>query len=144
MNHKNKLYKELIKLNRNSTEFNNNKQEFNVYKNVLRRLINQAKNIYYSTQFENNKGDGIKTWQTMDNLLHRKSSKLIPDAIIVEDKVATDKGKIADAFNKYFATVCMPYKNANQNLPQYDEYLKIQLMHLSILNKLKILQCFTT
>ena len=57
-----------MNLNRNSTEFNNNKQEFNVYKNVLRRLINRAKNIYYSTQFENNKGDGRKTWRTMDNL----------------------------------------------------------------------------
>ena len=81
-------------------------------------------NIYYSIQSENNKGDGRKTWRTMDNLLHKKSSKSIPDAIIVEDKLATDKGKIADAFNKYFATVCMTNENANQNLPQYDEYLK--------------------
>ena len=113
-----------MKLNKYSTEFNNNKQEFNVYKNVLRRLINRAKNIYYSTQFENNKGDGRKTWRTMYNLLHRKSSKSIPDAIIVEDKLATDKSKIADAFNKYFATVCMTNENANQNLSQYDEYLK--------------------
>ena len=113
-----------MKLNKNSTEFNNNKQEFNVYKNALRRLINQTKNIYYSTQFENNKGDRKKTWQTMDNLLHRKSSKSIPDAIIVEDKLSTDKGKIANAFNKCFATVCMSDENANQNLPQYDEYLK--------------------
>ena len=96
----------------------------NAYKNVLRRLINRAKIIYYFTQFENNKDDGRKTWRTMDNLLHRKSSKSIPDAIIVEDKLATDKGKIADAFNKYFATVCMTNENANQNLPQYDEYLK--------------------
>ena len=62
----------------------------------------------------------------MDNLLHvhRKSSKSIPDAIIVEDKLATDKSKITDAFNKYFATLCMTNENANQNLPQYDEYLK--------------------
>ena len=126
VNHKNKLYKELMKLNRNSTEFNNNKQEFNVYKNVLRKRINQAKNIYYSTQFENNKDDGRKTWRTMDNLLHvhRKPSKSIPDAIIVEDKLSTDKGKIADAFNTHFATVCMTDENANQNLSQYDQYLK--------------------
>ena len=97
---KTKVYKELMKLNRNSTEFINNKQEFNAYQNVLQRLINQSENIYYSTQFENNKGDGRKTWRTMDNLLHRKSSKSIPDAIIVEDKLSTDKSKIADAFNK--------------------------------------------
>ena len=100
VNHKKKLYKELMKLNRNSTEFINNKQEFNAYQNVLRRPINQSENIYYSTQFENNKGDGRKTWRTMDNLLHRESSKSIPDAIIVEDKLSTDKSKIADAFNK--------------------------------------------
>ena len=68
-----------------------------------------SENIYFSTQFENNKSDGRKTWRTMNNLLHRKSSKSIPDAIIVEDKLSTDKGKIADAFNKYFATVCMQH-----------------------------------
>ena len=39
----------------------------------------------------------------MDILLHRKSSKSIPDPTIVEDKLSTDKVKIADAFNKYFA-----------------------------------------
>ena len=85
--------------------------------------MNQAKNMYYSTQFENNKGDGRKTWRTMDNLLHRKASKSTPDAIIIEDKLSTDKGKIADAFNKYFATVCVTDENVNQNLPLYDEYL---------------------
>ena len=106
-----------------STQFNNKKQEFNVYKNVLQRLINQAKNIYYFAQFENNKGDGRKTWRTMDNLLHRKASKSTPDAIIIEDKLSTDKGKIADAFKKYFATVCVTDENVNQNLPLYDEYL---------------------
>ena len=121
--YKQQLYKELIKFDRDSTQFNNKKQGFNVYKNVLRRLIIQAKIIYYSAQFENNKGDGRKTWRTMDNLLHRKASKSIPDAIIIEDKLPTDKGKIADAFNRYFATICVTDGNVNQNLPLYDEYL---------------------
>ena len=43
----------------------------------------------------------------MDNLLHRISSKSIPDAIIVEDKLSTDNGKISDAFNKYLTAVCV-------------------------------------
>ena len=52
-----------MKLNRNSTEFNNNKQEFNVYKNVLRRLINQTKNIYYSQRCSGagTHGNGVPT-----------------------------------------------------------------------------------
>ena len=124
VNHKNKLYKELKKFDRDSTQFINKKQEFNVNKYVLRRLFNQSKNIYYyAQQFENNKGDGRKTWRTMDNLLHRKASKSKPDAIIFEDKLSTDKGKIADASNKYFATVCVTNENVNQNLPLYEEYL---------------------
>ena len=58
VNHKNKLYKNLMKINKDLPLFDNKKQEFNVYKNTLRRLINQAKNIYFSTQFEKNRGDG--------------------------------------------------------------------------------------
>ena len=45
VNHKNKLSKNLMKINKNLPLFGNKKQEFNVYKNTLRRLINQAKNI---------------------------------------------------------------------------------------------------
>ena len=60
----------------------------------------------------------------MDNLLHRKPTKPISDALIVEDKLSTDKSKIADAYNKYFATVCVTDENVNQNLPLYDKYLK--------------------
>ena len=86
-------------------------------------LINQAKNIYYSTQFENNKDDGKKIWRTMDNLLHLKP-QISTEMLIIEDKLSTDKGKIADGFNKSFATVWGPDENANQNLPLYDEYLK--------------------
>ena len=58
-------------------------------------------------------------------MLHRKASKSTPDAIIIEDKLSTDKGKIADAFNKSFATVCVTDENVNQNLSlyMYVEYL---------------------
>ena len=62
-----------MKINKDLPLFDNKKQKFNVYKNTLRRLINQAKNIYFSTQFEKNRGDGKKTWQTIDNALHRKT-----------------------------------------------------------------------
>ena len=34
-----------MKINKDLPLFDNKKQEFNVYKNMLRRLINQAKNI---------------------------------------------------------------------------------------------------
>ena len=52
VNRKNLLYKKLMKINRDSLLFDTKKQEFNAYKNTLRRLINQAKNKYYSKQFD--------------------------------------------------------------------------------------------
>ena len=41
-----------MKINKDLPLFDNKKQEFIVYKNTLRRLMNQAKNNYFSTQFE--------------------------------------------------------------------------------------------
>ena len=52
VNRKNLLYKKLMKINRDSLLFDTKKQECNAYKNKLRRLINQAKNKYYSKQFD--------------------------------------------------------------------------------------------
>ena len=62
-----------MKINKDLPLFDNKKLEFNVHKNTLRRLINQAKNIYFSTQLEKNRGDGKTTGQTIDNALHRKN-----------------------------------------------------------------------
>ena len=60
MNHKNRLYKRLMKINRDTPLFITKKQEFNAYKNFLRRIINLAKNSCFSTQFQKNKRDGKK------------------------------------------------------------------------------------
>ena len=53
-----------------------------------------------------------KTWNTIDNALHRKSCKAIPDPITVNTKLSTNKLEIAIEFNKYFATIC-----ANNHTP---------------------------
>ena len=45
VNHKNKLYKNRMKINKDLPLFDNKKQKFNVYKNTLHRLINQAQKI---------------------------------------------------------------------------------------------------
>ena len=60
MNHKNRLYKRLMKIKRDTPLFITKKQEFNAYKNSLRRIINLSKKYYFSTQLQKNKGDGKK------------------------------------------------------------------------------------
>ena len=123
VNRKNLLYKKLMKINRDSLLFDTKKQEFNAYKNTLRRLINQAKNKYYSKQFDKNRRNGKKTWHTIDQALHRKIPKSTPDAIIIDNKLSTDRKEMADSFNTYFSTVCAPSETDNSNMPTHSVYL---------------------
>ena len=124
VNHKNRLYKRLMKINRDTPLFITKKQEFKAYKNSLKRIINRAKNYYFSTQFQKNKGDGKKTWQSLDNVLHRKTSKSSPDAIQINNKLSTDKTEMADSFNTYFSTICATSEIDNpNNVPSHDVYL---------------------
>ena len=69
------------KTNVESPPYDDRKQQFNSYENVLRRLINQAKTLYYRTEFNRHHGNGKKTWRTLDNALHRKTKRTTPDAI---------------------------------------------------------------
>ena len=112
-----------MKINRDSLLFDTKKQEFNAYKNTLRRLIDQVKNKYYSKQFDRNRRNGKKTWQTIDQALHRKTLKSTPDDIIIDNKLSSDKKEMADTFNTYFLTVCAPSETDNSNVPTHSVYL---------------------
>ena len=116
---------DLMKINRDTPLFMTKKQEFNAYKNSLRRIINLAKKYYFSTHFQKNKGDGKKTWETLDNVLHRKTSKSSPHDIQINDKLSTDKTEMADSFNTYFSTICATSEIDNpNNVPSHEVYLK--------------------
>ena len=87
------------KTNVESPLYDDRKQQFNSYKNILRRLINQAKTLYHGTEFNRHRGNGKKTWRTLDNALHRKVKRTTPDVMLIKEEICTDKTDIADAFN---------------------------------------------
>ena len=88
-----------------SINYETRKQEFNAYKNTLRRLINQAKKRYFSGQFIKQRGNGRKTWQTIDNTLHRKFNKTSPNAVLIDGDICTNKENMANAFNNMLTSV---------------------------------------
>ena len=63
------------------------------------------------------------TRQTIDQALHRKTPKSTPDAIIIDNKLSTDRKEMADSFNTYFSTVCAPSETDNSNVPTHNENL---------------------
>ena len=106
-----------------SINYETRKQEFNAYKSTLRRLINQAKKLYFSGQFLKQRGNGRKTWQTIDNALHRKSNRISPNAILIDRDICTNKENMANAFNKYFANICTTIQAPNDNMISHTSYL---------------------
>ena len=60
VNQKNLLFKRMKKTNVESPLYDDRKQQFNSYKILLRRLINQAKTLYYGTEFNRHRGNGKK------------------------------------------------------------------------------------
>ena len=61
VNQKNLLYKRIKTTNVDSPLYEERKQQFNSYKNILHRLINQAKTLYYGTEFNRHRGNRKKS-----------------------------------------------------------------------------------
>ena len=89
-----KLYKTLKQTKMNSAIYETGKHRFNQYKITLRKTITQVKKRYFSNQLRRYEVNGKKTWKTIDNALHRKSRKAIPDAISVNTKLSTNKQEL--------------------------------------------------
>ena len=104
--------------------FDNKNKNLTYQVETLRRLINQAKNLYFSTQFEKKRSDGKKTWQTIDNALHRKNPTSTPDAIVIDGTLSTKTTKMVESFNNYFSTVFKPNEANEPNPLPHTTYLK--------------------
>ena len=68
-------------------------------------LIKQKK-LYFPGQIIKQRGTGSKTWQTIDNALHRKSNKTSPNAELIVADICTNKENMANACNNNFANIC--------------------------------------
>ena len=107
-----------------SRNYETREKKFKAYKNTLRRLINQDKKLYFSGQFIKQKGNGRKTWRTIDNALHRKFHKISPNAVLIDGDIFTNKENMANAFNNYFADMCSTFQSPHDNVIFHTSYLK--------------------
>ena len=88
-----------------------------MYKNTLRRLINRAKKLYFLGQLIKQRGKSRKTWQTLDNALHKKSHKSLPDGVLIIVGMCNDKKNMSNAINEYFDTICRNNNPCNNSVP---------------------------
>ena len=107
-----------------------------MYKNTLRRLINQAEKLYFSGQFIKQRGNGRNTWQNIDNALHRKPHKSSPNGVLINGDMCSDKKNMANAFNEYVATICTNNNPCNKTVP-HTNYLNAYIHSTFIFKTIK-------
>ena len=101
INTKNKLYHKYKKTHNITIE-----AQYKAYKNRLEHLKRIAKKQYYTSQLNKYKDDPKQTWNIINSLINRKSTKSsLPEEFFINNESVSDPKTIANSFNKYFATV---------------------------------------
>ena len=62
--------------------------KFKKQRNIVNKVVKQAKQFYYQTSFSDHKGDSRKTWQIINELTSRTSGKIICERIESERKIS--------------------------------------------------------
>ena len=79
-------------------------------------VIRQAKINYFNSEIQTAKHDMKKTWAILKEATNTQQTKSpLPDHYVIENKKVTDKKKIVDTFNKFFANIGY---NISKNVPQ--------------------------
>ena len=105
INTKDKLYKNLVKININDVQYTTLKAKFTNFKNTLCRSINAAKRLYYMRIFALYKNDIKQTWYLIKYALHKKLHSAPSNKFILNNVTITDPDEIANEFNGYFITI---------------------------------------
>ena len=77
------------------------------FRNKLTHVKEAAKKSYFQDKIAKNKHNTSKLWQTINNILHRKSRKSnqVPKQIHVKDEIIQNPKNVSNAFNEYFVNV---------------------------------------
>ena len=97
---KNKLYKRSLKF-----PLPENIASYKKYKNILTNLTRASKSLYYKRSFFLAKNNIKETWNIINSLLNRKSSKASPNFFCHNDTLITNRTDISNHFNDYFINV---------------------------------------
>lgn len=106
--HKNELFEKNIK-----SPSAENKLIYNRYRNLLTRLLRNAKKNFYMDEIKKNRGNSKKTWNTLSTLMNSsKKTNPIPDQMNDGDNKLYNDACIAESFNKYFSQIGEQLNNA--------------------------------
>ena len=97
-----------IKL-KNKLSASGDEVRYKQYRNKIYTVIRLSKRKYYDTFFENNMANMKKTWQGINELLHRRKQNLKVISALKDfnnrNKIVKESSRIPNIINEHFATV---------------------------------------
>ena len=123
INTKDKLYKNLVKMDMEDVQYTRLKAEFIHFKNTLRRSINAAKRLYYLRTFALYRNDIKQTWSVIKDTLQKKLHSAPSNKFILNNATITDPDEIANEFNKYFINIGRALSDEIQSIHSSQDYL---------------------
>ena len=83
----------------------NEKLYYKKYSNLLTKVKNLAKKLYYHQKLDDYSDNPKKTWKILGILLSSKSNSTVPNFIIVNNLCLNDPTDIVEEFNNHFASI---------------------------------------
>ena len=83
--YRDKLYRNLENASKDSISYVELKNRLNVYNEILKKTIREAKYIYYNRQFEESRTNVRKTWSTINEIISRTENKKDGIKSIIKD-----------------------------------------------------------
>ena len=101
-----KLYKRLKMCSPENSEHELLKYNLKIYNGYLNRCIRTAKKEFYHNEFNKYKNDIRKMWDTLKEIINKKTFKSdFPSCFVHKGIEITGTKNIADKFNEYFTEI---------------------------------------
>ena len=112
-----KLHNKMKTTARDSPDYKSYKTIISTYNRILKKSIRIAKCLYYYSCFNVYKKNIKKTWQTINDIMHRKINSTSNPEYFEQNRIKIhDKRDIANGFNKYFTNIAPKLAEDIQNV----------------------------
>ncbi|XP_077991076.1 uncharacterized protein LOC144445410 [Glandiceps talaboti] len=102
------------------------RRQYNLYRNVLTKLLRSAKRHYYKNKLSSVSGNTNKTWQVINEIINKNSTKGdAPRKIKLDnDELVTESSHIANIFCEYFTNIGPNLASRIHTTTNFSQYLK--------------------
>ena len=121
-----KLYKQLHKLNPDTPEFSAAETNLKTFNRILSKSIRQTKHSYYDNLLTKHKNDTKKMWETIHNVMNLSKNKCdFPEFFRINNNHISCKKAIAENFNNFFVNIgpVLASKLEKVNHNEFQKYL---------------------